>query len=573
LRDLLNRQDVELQLNLALAIANADPTDRASVNQLATLAQSTASDVAIYALAYLREIADSRVVSCFDKLRPLIVEPKFAAGDAPLNDGEVITEFTILLRKCKKALAPTLSRWLTEPEPVPGFHASVLANFPSPGFLGREVEPDEQLVRSITRHFRSENLAQRDAAITALGVLVDHHNIEGISVPGEHFTLAIQNGNDSLRAIALNALALVTVETPEAIRSSVKDATEAKSLDVRIAAARALACLFAADLNVVLPIAREAINSDRPAAVGLIQELGENAGPLLPALMEAIERGHTDDWIEASERWANAFSELSSTDAIEPLVDGLSHKNPDVRRTCATALGHFADSWEAIDALANRIHDVDGGSWPVGEAAIESLIRSNRKLDHIAPRLITLIKSVTREEQPGLYDAAIRLLARIGPPANKALPTLATYDYVTRVRNSDGQWCTHVSKASFETAVATKSIAPTSRLGLVGFRQIIKSVAGGRAWMPLTDRVEDGTLENSRHIGFTLSIDYIVKNDLRELVDELKLPLKTSLLHSDYRAELLFALAMLEPQGDWKIQLKSLAKDGSARAKQRLDHM
>ncbi|MFK7821499.1 MAG: HEAT repeat domain-containing protein [Planctomycetaceae bacterium] len=519
----------------------------------------------------MHQIRDDRVVSCLDKLRPLIVEPKFASGDAPLNSGDVITEFTILLRKCKMKASPIVARWLSEPEPVPGFHISLLVNFSSPGFLGSYLELDGQLIDGITRHFDSAKPAKRDAAIAALSTLLRGDDIVDISASSEHFTHALRTKDQSLLVSALNSLKLLSVKNPELLESQLRELVRSTELDVRAAAAAVFASLYPKMQKEVLPIAEEAIDTDLPEAVPLIQALGEDGVPLLPAIMQAIKRGHPnrDDWIMAEQSWANAFSEMRESDAVGPLLEGLQDKDPDVRWACASALRHFVNNQNVIDALAARVDDTAGGKFPVSRRAMESLMLADRPRDQLVPRLISVLNGISPQEQSATHRAAVRLLARIGPPAEKAFPPLAKYGYVQRVRYGV-EGCSHVSIQSYETAVAARAVTPTSRIGLAGFREIIKSVASGRTWLPLSQHVETDTLDNTRNSGFAMTIDYIVEHEVKELADTLEQSSKPPLLHPDYRADLLFALAAVDPQGGWQIKLEALASSGSSRAKYRL---
>lgn len=565
-RRLLKRTEPQQQILAAFAIAKLDQADGEAVKKLILLAQSNEPDDAVASLAFLRDLGDDpRLADGLDTLRHLVIEPKFAGANGRRLSGEVITESKILFASYSKGRTARYVRWLIEPEPANGFYASLLTSFSGPYGLG-DFKP---IGDAIVTHTLSESAGLRDAAVTALNrLLVD--DAKNVQVDAVGFRHALASKDPSILMAALRVASLLHVERPDLLEQAMRERLESTELDVRIAAANAFASLYPRQTHEVEQVAREAIATVHPLSVELVSRLGDDGVSLIPYLVQAIPAARAT--AKARRRvypvWLNAFSRFKPEDVLGPLANGLQHENPDVRGGCAIALGHFVDNPKVVDALSALIGDRAGSRNTVGTCALESLLRCDGRLDHIAPKVISVLKDIAPETHPDHYAAAIRVLARVQSPAPSAFPTLAKYDYVVRTDSTSGQ-CSHVSRRAFENAVATRTMAPTKHLGLMGFRKIVGSVASGTTWVPMEARVKDGSWEK-RNIGVSLTIDYLVEHKIDELIEDLDKALAVPLLHSDYRAELLFGLAMLDTSRDWTSQLELLANSGSARATVRL---
>lgn len=258
-----------------------------------------------------------------------------------------------------------------------------------------------------------------------------------------------------------------------------------KDTQVRVAAVNTCIQLgpdVATDLINVLKGNDKLARPGAAAALGFMDEAAELVAPALLAVVRDPDPSVSAEAAQSMIRLAKAKGFDRKT-IVPPLVKGLKHDDPQVRRGVAYALGRIGpDAKDAYGALKDALEDQDWlvrieaalAMWriqPPAESALKVLEAAlNEKsgiirgtaaacLAEIGPPCKCAQETLTKlaaDEDPGIAHAATMALSQIGPDTIPALSKLMTAE------RPDHRWNALVALAQMqgETAARAKAMAP-----------------------------------------------------------------------------------------------------------------
>ena len=282
--------------------------------------------------------------------------------------------------------------------------------------------------------------------------------------------------NVGLRSIAVAAAIIVGAGANALAADRLDDALN--GLRHPLAAARIAAAEAAGDLG---PAATRAIGpllaalwddnvGVRRAAIGSLSHIGvgaDGASLIVPSLGD-------HDWM-VRERAAKLLAGVAVRDAatIEPIVDLLKSVDWRVRRAAAVALAGARPDQDAIYArmliaLSDRVLNDD--NWQVRVGAVHTIGKQGPNARHALPDLF----DVLRYDEPGVAEAAIEAIGRVGPAGldmalMDSFPSvrLGAARIVAALGSTAAETTSALAKAMNERSIAMRKAAALA-LGAVG---------------------------------------------------------------------------------------------------------
>jgi HEAT repeat protein len=245
-------------------------------------------------------------------------------------------------------------------------------------------------------------------AVTAINLMSPNIKEAAIALIG-----ALEDDDQRVRKMAASALEAIGPDAEAAIPSLAK-LLGALDKGVRSSASLALSSIGSVSaVNAMI----EAIQNEatRDIAIAALGRIGPTARPALPSIIEAL-----NDKSDKVRRSAiDALLSIGGNEVVAPIVSALDDIDAEVRSKAAIALGEIGNE-SALPALEKNLKDIDNN---VRIHAHASIVRITGNTGEHVRFLVKALKDKTH----GTSVTAAEALAKVGPAAKGALPTLYSY--------------------------------------------------------------------------------------------------------------------------------------------------